>query len=125
MRRANEPMGAPLMPSSASGTDIMDTSSAEGATPHEPRSRALDAHTSALVRVAAVIAVGDEPELREGMLRAVEAEIPIAWMEEVVLQSYMFSGFPRCLNAAREWRRASGHSAAPDEERMDFENVSR
>jgi 4-carboxymuconolactone decarboxylase len=29
-------------------------------------------------------------------------------VEEVLLQSYLFAGFPRALNAAREWRRISG-----------------
>ena len=27
------------------------------------------------------------------------------WVEELMLQSYLFAGFPRALNAAREWRR--------------------
>lgn len=30
------------------------------------------------------------------------------WAEEVILQSYLFAGFPRTLNAMREWRRVSG-----------------
>jgi 4-carboxymuconolactone decarboxylase len=29
-------------------------------------------------------------------------------VEEVILQSYLFAGFPRALNAAREWRRVVG-----------------
>jgi 4-carboxymuconolactone decarboxylase len=33
---------------------------------------------------------------------------PAAWVEELLLQSYLFCGFPRALNATREWRRASG-----------------
>jgi 4-carboxymuconolactone decarboxylase len=32
-------------------------------------------------------------------------------VEEVILQSYLFAGFPRALNAAREWRRSSGRAA--------------
>jgi 4-carboxymuconolactone decarboxylase len=36
-------------------------------------------------------------------------------VEEVILQSYLFAGFPRALNAAREWRRASGHAAPLDD----------
>ena len=31
--------------------------------------------------------------------------IPAAWVEELVLQTYLFAGFPRALNAMREWRR--------------------
>lgn len=33
------------------------------------------------------------------------AEIPTAWVEELLLQSHLFAGFPRALNATREWRR--------------------
>lgn len=29
-----------------------------------------------------------------------------AWVEELVLQTYLFAGFPRALNTAREWRRS-------------------
>jgi len=32
------------------------------------------------------------------------------WIEELVLQTYLFAGFPRALNAAREWRRAGGRT---------------
>ena len=37
--------------------------------------------------------------------------VPVPWVEEVILQSYLFAGFPRALNAAREWRRVSGVAA--------------
>ena len=33
-----------------------------------------------------------------------------------MLQSYLFAGFPRALNAAREWRRVSGAPAPADDE---------
>ena len=36
-----------------------------------------------------------------------------AAIEEIILQSYLFAGFPRALNAARTWRTVSG-TAAPD-----------
>jgi 4-carboxymuconolactone decarboxylase len=74
---------------------------------------ALDAEMVALVRLAAVVAAGDEGALR----RAIAAAAPVVrpdWVEEVLLQSYLFAGFPRALNAMREWRRASGRPA-PDE----------
>jgi 4-carboxymuconolactone decarboxylase len=32
-------------------------------------------------------------------------------MEEMILQTYLFAGLPRSLNAMREWRRASGRPA--------------
>lgn len=67
----------------------------------------LDDETRRLVRLSAVICAGSESEMREAMSDAADALDP-NWVEEVVLQAYLFAGFPRALNAAREWRRASG-----------------
>ena len=40
--------------------------------------------------------------------------VPAIWVEELLLQSYLFAGFPRALNAMREWRRVSpGVVSAP------------
>jgi 4-carboxymuconolactone decarboxylase len=39
---------------------------------------------------------------------------PIA-VEEIILQSYLFAGFPRALNAARAWRVASERPAPADD----------
>lgn len=77
----------------------------------------LDAPTRALVRAAAAIAVADEPTMRDAV-RVATADTPPPWLEEVILQSYLFCGFPRTLNAAREWRRAGGTPAA--ESRPDY-----
>jgi 4-carboxymuconolactone decarboxylase len=41
-------------------------------------------------------------------------------VEEVVLQSYLFCGFPRALNAAREWRRVAGVRAPASDESDDI-----
>lgn len=68
----------------------------------------LDTATRELVQLAITIATAREPELREGMQRAVRVHLDPIWVEELILQSYIFAGFPRALNAAREWRRASG-----------------
>jgi 4-carboxymuconolactone decarboxylase len=68
----------------------------------------LDSATRGLVELSIVIATAREPELRAGMRRAVEESVNPEWVEELILQSYIFAGFPRALNAAREWRRASG-----------------
>jgi 4-carboxymuconolactone decarboxylase len=57
------------------------------------------------VRLAAAIAAAGEPTVRERFVAAVAARVPHAWIDELVIQSYLFSGFPRALNAAREWRR--------------------
>lgn len=72
-----------------------------------------DAATTALVRFAARIAGGGEEAMREGSADCVAAEVPVAWVEELILQSYLFCGFPRTLNAMREWRRVSGVEAPP------------
>jgi 4-carboxymuconolactone decarboxylase len=64
----------------------------------------LDDATVALVRLAAVVAAGDEDSLRGELGRAV-GSVPDVWVEELLLQTYLFAGFPRALNAMREWRR--------------------
>jgi 4-carboxymuconolactone decarboxylase len=73
------------------------------------------------VRLAAVIAGGGEADVRAALAAASAA--PPLWIDELILQSYLFSGFPRALNAAREWRRiaptpASGENPSdPDRAR--------
>lgn len=71
---------------------------------------ALDEEHVALVRLSAAIAAGDEVSMRAEIARSAVNVRP-EWVEEVILQSYLFAGFPRALNAAREWRKASGRSA--------------
>ena len=80
----------------------------------------LGAEERALVRLAAVIAAGSEAHIREELMRA-KNEVRPEWVEEVILQSYLFAGFPRTLNAAREWRRVSGLVAPETDpgERLD------
>ena len=89
------------------------------------RSRsALDDETRELVRLAGVITAGSEVQVRAALARAVTV-CRREWIEEVVLQSYLFAGFPRALNAAREWRRVSGTSAPETDEGEDFEHAER
>jgi 4-carboxymuconolactone decarboxylase len=64
----------------------------------------LDDATRALVRLSAVVAAGSEQEIRE-MMSTSAAVVPPVWIEELLLQTYLFAGFPRALNAMREWRR--------------------
>jgi 4-carboxymuconolactone decarboxylase len=68
---------------------------------------AIDAGTRVLVRLAAAVAAGDDRALRVAAEAAVRGA-PAAWVEELLLQSYLFCGFPRTLHAMREWRRVSG-----------------
>jgi 4-carboxymuconolactone decarboxylase len=81
---------------------------------------ALSDEERALVRLAAVVAAGSEADVRAELTSA-QRSARVEWIEEVILQSYLFAGFPRTLNAAREWRRLSGQTApASDEgERLD------
>ncbi len=67
----------------------------------------FDTATRALVRLAARIAGGSELDVRDGLRETAGAATPEVWVEELILQSYLFCGFPRALNAAREWRRLS------------------
>lgn len=82
---------------------------------------ALDEATRELVRLAAVISSGTEGEIRAAMSRVVAEGVSPIWIEELILQTYLFAGFPRGLNAMREWRRASGQPAPArdDGERLD------
>jgi 4-carboxymuconolactone decarboxylase len=73
--------------------------------------RALDEPSRALVALAVDIAVGDESRVRDGVARAAASAADPLWVEEVILQSYLFVGFPRALNAMRAWRKVSGRSA--------------
>lgn len=76
---------------------------------------AFDQETSVLVRTSALLAGGDESAVRNGLTLAYASVRP-DWVEEVILQTYLFAGFPRALNAAREWRRISGRAAPETDE---------
>ncbi len=67
---------------------------------------ALDAPTRALVGLAAAIAQGDEPAIREEVAEAVSAAVPAVWVDELLLQSVLMVGWPRTLVAAAAWRKA-------------------
>ena len=67
----------------------------------------LDEQTRALVTLSAAIAAGGERDVQQAFAHAIVTRTKAEWIEELVLQSYLFCGFPRTLNAAREWRRQS------------------
>jgi 4-carboxymuconolactone decarboxylase len=52
--------------------------------------------------------------MRATMTDAVD-EVDPAAVEEIILQSYLFAGFPRALNAARAWRAVTGRPAPADD----------
>jgi 4-carboxymuconolactone decarboxylase len=64
----------------------------------------LDQPTCELVRLSAIVTAGNDQQIRDGITHAA-TDVPQAWVEELLLQSYLFAGFPRALNATREWRR--------------------
>ena len=76
----------------------------------------LEADLAALVRLSAQIAAGTEPDVRAACQDALDADVPTPWVEECILQSYLMAGFPRALNAMREWRKVSGIPAPAPEE---------
>ena len=85
--------------------------------------RALDDETALLVRLAALLAGGSEQQIRTALSDAARDVDPV-WVEEVILQTYLFAGFPRALNAAREWRRISGRAAPEFDEGTDYDAQS-
>jgi 4-carboxymuconolactone decarboxylase len=82
------------------------TSGAEARTSVAP----LEAGLRHLIRIAGAIAGSPEGQVRAVMSDALDSADPVA-VEEVILQSYLFAGFPRALNAARAWRAVSERPA--------------
>jgi 4-carboxymuconolactone decarboxylase len=82
----------------------------------------LDDATRQLVRAAAIVAAGTESEVRD-VLADADDTVPHPWIEELLLQTYLFAGFPRALNAFREWRRRvpAPAQAAPALDVADWE----
>jgi 4-carboxymuconolactone decarboxylase len=72
------------------------------ATPPRGNLTRLDDATRDLARLSAVISAGSEQDVRDAFANT---QAPPEWIEELVLQTYLFAGFPRALNAMREWRR--------------------
>ena len=94
------------------------TSGAEHRTSVAP----LEASLRHLVRIAGAIAGSPEGQVRTVMSDALDSVDPIA-VEEIILQSYLFAGFPRALNAARAWRVASERPAPADDPESSIANL--
>jgi 4-carboxymuconolactone decarboxylase len=73
----------------------------------------LDDATRELVRLAVIISAGAEQDVMSAVAAAPKV-IPPEWVEELILQTYLFAGFPRALNAMRAWRRVWPEPATPD-----------
>lgn len=82
----------------------------------------LDPQTRELVRFAAAVAQGDEPDLRERVRGLRQAQVPVVWVEELLLQSILMCGYPRALVAFGVWRKFSGVKAPPADPDGTYDN---
>ncbi|GMR13911.1 MAG: hypothetical protein BMS9Abin29_2137 [Gemmatimonadota bacterium] len=71
----------------------------------------------ALVRISAAMATRRKDDLQDAFDRA-HSVAPDEAIEEVILQGYLFLGFPVALNAMSMWRRISGR-ASPNPSEID------
>ena len=72
----------------------------------------MDEARRALVRVSAAISPCSTVDLRSALREAVDGA-DAEQVEEVLLQAYLFAGYPAALNAFRIWRETSGRPAPP------------
>lgn len=61
--------------------------------------------------------------MRAVMSEAIDQVDPVA-VEEIILQSYLFAGFPRTLNAARAWRIVSEQPAPPSDDEVSVDDLA-
>lgn len=71
-----------------------------------------------LVRIAAAVAVAPIETVRAVMTAALD-DVSATRVDEVLLQSYLFAGFPRTLNAFVAWRDVSGITAPASDDASD------
>jgi 4-carboxymuconolactone decarboxylase len=84
----------------------------------------LDPQTRNLVRFAAAIAQGYEPELRERVGELRSSQVPAEWVEELLLQSVLMVGYPRALIAFGVWRKIGGAPEPNGKPEEDYGLVS-
>ena len=80
----------------------------------------LDGATRSLVALAAAIAQGEEPEVRDRVADAVAAGVAPGWGDELLLQSVLMVGWPRTLVAAALWRKAIGAPPTGDDTDLHY-----
>lgn len=61
--------------------------------------QALEAGVAALVTLSAAIAAADSESVAKEAARSLESGVPVAALYETILQSYLFVGFPRAIEA--------------------------
>jgi len=79
----------------------------------------LDSQTRGLVRVALALPYAAENELADWMRRAREEGTPTLWLEELLLSSLLYVGFPRAIVAWTVYRRLEPEPA-PGSEPSDY-----
>lgn len=84
---------------------------------------ALDAQTLSLVQLAAAVAQGYQPELRERASHAFVSKVPAEWVQEMLLQSVLMVGYPRALVGFAVWADVSGVPGPPDDEASSYTNI--
>ena len=84
---------------------------------------AIDNETRLLVRFAAAVTGGDEAATR-AVIEELAGNVRPEPVDEVILQSYLFAGFPRTLNAARMWRTMSGHPAPSSDDSASSRHIA-
>lgn len=70
----------------------------------------MDERVRAVVRIAAALGAGGRGRIEAAMDAAARVADPLA-VEEVLVQSYLFLGYPAALNALALWRERSGRAA--------------
>jgi len=87
---------------------------------HAQRTDAQVSETEALAlaRIAAAVGVAPIETVRAVMSAALE-DVAREHVDEVLLQSYLFAGFPRTLNASVVWREISGIPAPTSDDAAD------
>ncbi|HEX6938033.1 MAG TPA: carboxymuconolactone decarboxylase family protein [Longimicrobiales bacterium] len=72
----------------------------------------MDEAVRSVVALSAALGAGDRERLTAALDRAAEHADAVA-IEEALLQSYLFLGYPAALNALALWRERHGRPAAP------------
>lgn len=68
----------------------------------------LSPETQLLVELSAAVAAGDPARLDRAFTTAIEKGAPHTEIEEALLQSYLFLGYPAALTAIARWREVAG-----------------
>jgi len=85
---------------------------------------ALDAHTLSLVHLAAAVAQGYEPDLRERVSHAFVAKVPVEWVFEMLLQSVLMVGYPRALVGFSVWQSVTSAAGPATDTESTYDNVA-